>query len=379
MAQFFNGNGENERLPSLPAVEPLGNDPITVKEKATVALQFLRQAAVASRQTKGRPFYSIRTVAKHFSVPATTVTRLYGQLKTEGVLGTIWGSKTIIEPAHLDNDIRLRAMVALPVPLGLFSAVSTYRLFVRAMQRALWGQRFGSQIVFYDESLFEGCTVTEALLETGANIVVWLMPPRRMWNCFARLKDRGVKPIVITDEMPLNGEPGYYLSWQDAVTEGLAVWKHSGNRTAIVVKDPNVNCSSAQRLLQLCLVQAGLCIDLRETKGLGTHRPPPGPTPGNYGVIFLSAESLMQFAQTGVGALEDLIRHHRVLFIHGGVDLPFQTQVSGCFDTVRFDWPTIARRIVSDLIVDRCTNYVGRQTVFKARWSAGANTRVVPG
>src|SRR3954468_3061975 len=110
MAQVLHGNGKNARLPSFPAFEDT-NRRNAGREKATVALEFLRQAAIAGRQSKGRPFYSIRTVARHFSLPTTTVTRLYGQLKMEGVLGTIWGSKTIIEPTQVDNDIRLKAMI----------------------------------------------------------------------------------------------------------------------------------------------------------------------------------------------------------------------------------------------------------------------------
>jgi len=133
-----------------------------VIEKAAIARLFLREAATARRQSKGQRFYSIRTIAKHFSIPPSRVTRLYGPLKTEGILSSMWGSKTIIEPAHLDNHIRLRAMVALPIPLRTFSVLSTYTDFVRSMQDALWKERFASQIIFYDEAIFDGSIVTEA-------------------------------------------------------------------------------------------------------------------------------------------------------------------------------------------------------------------------
>src|SRR6266508_4709202 len=115
MARIFRENGEAGSAPDLPALQSLVPPDFTAKQKIALVLRLLRQAAMEHRGSKGRPFYSIRTVAANFSLPPTTVTRLYGQLKTEGVLGSIWGSKTIIEPNEIDKDIRLKAIVGLPV------------------------------------------------------------------------------------------------------------------------------------------------------------------------------------------------------------------------------------------------------------------------
>src|SRR5690242_19133591 len=131
MAVFF--DAMNESLPSLTSLDERTIRSVDTKEKAAVALQLPRRAAAANRRSTGRPFYSIRTVARHFGLPTTTVTRMYDQLKTEGVLGGIWGSKTIIEPAELDSDVRVRGMIVLPVPVRTFAATSTSRLFLRNM------------------------------------------------------------------------------------------------------------------------------------------------------------------------------------------------------------------------------------------------------
>jgi hypothetical protein len=362
----------------LPRLECLGNEGVAAKDRAAVALRLLRQAAVANRRSKGQPFYSIRAVARHFLLAPTTVTRLYGQLKTEGILGTIWGSKTIVEPTQLDNDIRLKAMVVLPVPLLAFSALSTYRLFVRGIQRVLWRERFGSQMIFYDEAVFDGSALTDALLETGSDIVIWLMPPLGTSSCFARLRDRGIRSLVITDEMPINGEAGYYLSWQDAVIQGLAEWKRSECAKAVVVKDGDSKSSGALGLMHSCLADAGFVFEIRDRTQLRTSNRSSNPNAGNCGVIFLSAQSLIQFAQAGVDALADLLRHNRVLFIHGGVELPFQTKLNRGFDTIKFDWPAIVRRIVRDLVASRYTNHIEEQTIFKGEWIAGTTRGVVP-
>jgi hypothetical protein len=353
----------------LPDLTALGLIETPGKEKISVVLGLLRRTAAEHRKSTGRPFYSIRTVARHFNLPSTTVIRLYDQLKVEGVLGSVWGSKTIIEPDALDNDIRLRAMIALPVPLRAFSALSAYRDFLRSMQRALWTQRFGSQVIFYDDALVEGCTITDALLEMRPDIIVWLMPPQRTATCLARVKDRGAKPITIIDEIPINGEPGYYLDWQEALISGLAAWKLAGIRKVIVTKEAQSNCSNTLRRLHSCLEKAGFAFEVRDTIELKMSRVSVGSNAFSAGVIFSSAQSLIEFAQAGMVVLEGLLRHNRVVFVHGGIDLPFKTQLNCLFDTLKFDWTMISRRIVSDLVARCCATQVQRQMIFKAKWS----------
>ena len=367
MAQMHRERGRDVAF-DLPALASGCSGCNAAEDKISLVLRLLRKAAVEHRESRGRQFYSIRAVAKHFALPTTTVTRLYSQLKVEGVLGSIWGSKTIIEPAQLDNDIRVKAMVALPLPVRALSVLSTYRHFVRAMQRALWKERFASRIVFYDEALFDGCTVLDALLESRTDIVVWLMPPPRMSIWLSRLKDRGVKSVIIADEVPINGGPGYYLSWEDPLLEGLSAWRRSHIRRAVVIKNPQPISSSRLRLLHSCLGSAGIAFESCEIAELETNRRSIGE---GTGLIFTSAQSIVQFAYTGLGRLADLLQQTRVLFVHGGVELPFATHLNPCFDTVDFDWRIIARRIVSDLLIDFWRGGMQEQTIFKGTWRPG--------
>jgi hypothetical protein len=162
-------------------------------------------------------------VARHFDLPSTTVIRLYDQLKVEGVLGSVWGSKTIIEPLQIDKDIRLKAVVGLPAALSLFSVSPGYRRFFRRLQQALWKQRFGSRLLFHENGFVESANFTEALIDYGVDIVIWLTPPSKAFVSVARLKDHGIRTIPIIDGMPLNGDPGYYAMRQNALAEGLAL------------------------------------------------------------------------------------------------------------------------------------------------------------
>jgi DNA-binding transcriptional regulator YhcF (GntR family) len=376
MGQHFNGGGDSEHLPSLPAFDRLASQSVTAKERATVALRLLRQAAVISRKSKGCPFYSIRAVAKHFSLPPTTVTRLYGQLKTEGILGSIWGSKTIIEPVDIDKDIRLKAVVGLPVSLTEFSLIPGHRKFFRLIQHTLWKQRFGSQLVFYENGFGESSKFADSLLEYKADVVIWLTPSSRRSNTVARLRDRGVRLITIADRMPINGESGYYISRRDALVEGLAGWKTAGIRSVIIVHEHECTRVSTQRMLHNVLTELGI-LPSSHKLGLANSSELPVCNRRNSGVIFPSAQSVLQFVHKGVADFSTLCRENRVMFLEGVVDLPEGMHLAGLFDTIEFDWRIIARRIVSDLIANRCTNGVQEQTVFKAKWCPGIDTGIV--
>jgi hypothetical protein len=237
------------------------------------------------------------------------------------------------------------------------------------MQEALWKERFGSKIVFYDEAIFDGSAVTEAVLETRPDIVIWLAPLLRTPAIFSKLKDRGIKSFVIADEMAANGDACYYLSWRHALMWGMADWKRSETRTVVIIKGAPSDSARTLRLLYSALTKAGLDFRLHEASELRTGKDFSGPT--RLGIIFISAQSLIQFAQGGVQMVERLLRYSRVLFIHGHVDLPYQPKLSCCFDTIKFEWPTISSRIVRDLIASRCNGHIEKQTIFKGKWYNG--------
>ena len=130
------------------------------------------------------------------------------------------------------------------------------------------------------------------------------------------------------------------------------------------------------RLLYSALTKAGLDFRLHEASELRTGKDFSGPT--KLGVIFISAQSLIQFAQGGLQMVERLLRYNRVLFIHGHVDLPYQAKLSCGFDTIKFEWPTISTRIVRDLIASRCNGHVEKQTIFKGKWYNGISLRPDP-
>src|SRR5713226_7562754 len=109
------------RLPSLRRLKlPLSSQ----ASRTELMLKLLRQNAKKFRKEEAAPFYSIRAVATRFRMPTTTIFRLYQQLESEGLLQTIWGSKTLLQPIALANN---RPTLTLPVSVARFAASRQYR------------------------------------------------------------------------------------------------------------------------------------------------------------------------------------------------------------------------------------------------------------
>jgi DNA-binding transcriptional MocR family regulator len=94
------------------------------REKRTDAiLSLLRDAAKQNRRKQPQPFYSVREVAGHFDISVATAERIFRKMRSEGLLRIIWGSKTLIESAQLDRQLRIRGVIALPAA-GIFGQIT---------------------------------------------------------------------------------------------------------------------------------------------------------------------------------------------------------------------------------------------------------------
>lgn len=352
----------------LPDLSGLALPERPAKERISLVLGLLRRTAIEHRESTGRAFYSIRTVARHFNLPSTTVIRLYDRLKLEGVLGSVWGSKTIIEPLQIDKDIRLRAIVGLPVALSSFSVSPGYRRFFRLIQQALWKQRFGSRLIFHDNGFIESANFTEALLDYGVDVVIWLTPPPKAFIAIARLRDHGIRTIPVIDGLPLNGEPGYCTSRQNALAEGLAYWKRIGIHSVACISDRQSTAPSVQRMLQTALTDADIPFACYEPEITGPNGHQPRTSWAGSGIVFTSTQSVVRFANGRMHKFLNLGRQNRVMLLDGEIELVGGAPATASFDVIEFDWGAIVRRIVSDLVVGRSVNHAEAQRIFKASW-----------
>lgn len=376
MAQILHENGDCPSSASLfkglPALGSLIPPESSEKEKASLILRLLRQAAIESRASRSQPFYSIRAVAAHFSVPPTTVTRLYGRLKEEGVLGTIWGSKTVVEPTQINEEIRIKAIVGLPALLQAFATNRNYRMFFASMQDTLWRCGFGTRLLFYEDNAMEPSNICDTFVDYKVDFVVWLAPNLKIIsNAIRRLSDHDIRPITIVEGLPINGESGYYLSRRAALKEGLATWRRRGIRSVRLITCSNSVISNRQRMIEECLLDVGMAFSsehadsqIGESDVVNRQREHPG-------IILASSDIAFRFVSNSVHDPRKHISKDRIVLIDGPLKIPGFPNISSHFDTIEFDWRPITRRITTNLASGRY-GVQQERIIFQASWHSGA-------
>lgn len=169
------------------------------KERDRALLTLLRTTARVASWREPCPFYSIRNVASHFRISPTAVTRIFDQLKAEGILRGSWGSKTTVEPVHLDRQLRMRGVVAVFVQLDFFSRDDEYRLLMADLTHQLWELKFVSRVWFYKPTGRERLDVCEGMIKEQPDAIVWFRAASRDMMLERRLVDCGARVVSITE------------------------------------------------------------------------------------------------------------------------------------------------------------------------------------
>lgn len=367
--------GESARLvlSGLPALESASTGTDIAEERSALILRLLRQKARRSRNKKPQPFFSIRAVASHFAVPPTTVSRIYTQLKDEGLLASVWGSKTFVEPVQIDNQLRVRAIVALPASLNSFCTVRHYRNFFLEMRDALWKFGFATRLLFYEGRDAEEPAFAELLLNYKVDIVIWVLPTRKMKGTAARLVDHGIRMITITD-IPANaGEHPYYISRERAVKDGVLSWQRDGITSVTVLQNPRCESLTTVATVEKCLRDAAMPhtvvnIESRQSHDFLRARS----LRRNRGIVFPSSELAVRLGSQDPGHFAELLEQSRVMMTDGLIDLPGWYPVNATIDVIEVDWEMAAKRIASDL-VKSTRSPIDASIVFEAKWIQGAS------
>jgi hypothetical protein len=344
-------------------------------EKSARLLRVLRQKARATRNKKPKEFYSIREVASHFDVPATTVARIYTQLTAEGLLTTVWGSKTFITPTRINNELRIRGVVALPASLVSFSTHRYYRNFFCEIRDALWKFGFATQLLFYEENEAQLPLFAERLLKQNLDIAIWFLPNAKLKQTVARLLDRGISVITVADSADDCRGYGYCVDRQPAIRDALSSWRKDGIRSVTVMQNSRYRLSGTVTLLEKCLRDAAMPYsfanaespDLEEALGAHAHVP---------SIIFPSSDVTVPFAARDPARFARLSERSRILLLDGAIDIPGLDAVPVSTEVVEVDSQTIAKQIVSDIIQSTRPRKT-EPVIFRAKWIPGAiNNRV---
>lgn len=335
--------------------------------KSLLILQVLRQNARQRRNKDSQTFYSIRAVANHFGVPPTTVSRIYRQLRSEGLLTTVWGSKTFITPTRMNSDLRIRGVVALPASLTSFCMLREYRNFCLEMRDALWRFGFAAQLLFHEQSDAQLSTFTQRLLKHKLDLTIWFLPTAKSKETIARLLDRGIRVISISDSARDCREDLYSVDRGPAIRDALLNWRKNGIRSVTVLQNSDRATLGKTTLVEKCLRDTAMPYALVNPEALHTFA-----TSGHRisdGIIFPSSQLTIALPARDPARFAKLSERSRILLVEGLIEVPGLYGVSSSSDVVEVDAHPIAKRIVSDLI--QSTRRRNTEPVsFQAKWIA---------
>jgi hypothetical protein len=351
----FRPDGKRRFLAAAPSVTtsglPLLDSAFTEceREDSTSILCLLRQIALKARQKQPVPFYSIRTVARRFDVPLATVVRIYAQLKKEGVLGSLWGSSTVVEPDELNKQLRIRGVVALPVSLKAFCAVRNYRMLFEKMHTALWKSGFASRQRFYED----GDSVKPAFIETLVNdkvdAVLWFLPATAELASIKRLLDRGVRVVSVVDSLILDRRTDYLLSRLRALKEVVNLWQMKGIRFVTILSNPTPVTPIRLDALKRCLDEVRMAHTVASVSPWPVGQARALCRQNNAALIFPSFESALQLAYEHADDFALLLRQRPVLLMEGMPDVPINISSCSCVEAIEFHWRPLVNRLASDL------------------------------
>jgi hypothetical protein len=186
----------------LPALDELPGDGMTGPAQASLIQAVLRQTAIKHRNGHFQTFYSIRAVAHRFRVPHATVTRIYQNLSSQGLLRMVWGSKTLLEPAASSRR-KHPPLIGLAVDVLQFGESISYRQLMMQMQREIWNHGALDRCMFFTASdeLVPLCKPNRG---EAIDTVIWLLPHTAHKQTLLRLHDMGIH-VICLGQAPMSG------------------------------------------------------------------------------------------------------------------------------------------------------------------------------
>jgi hypothetical protein len=165
-------------------------------------LALLRKAARQGRNRKTQRFYSIRNVAARFRIAPTTVARMFDQLKRERVIRSVWGSQTILDPAPLDRQIRIRGVIAVLAPVEFIASKTDGRESLATLTHEWWQMGFAARVWPYDAYDAECAVFVERVLAEKPDVIFWISASSRTNLLARRLLNCGIRVVQIADFRP---------------------------------------------------------------------------------------------------------------------------------------------------------------------------------
>jgi DNA-binding LacI/PurR family transcriptional regulator len=293
------------------------------------------------------------------------------------LLTTVWGSKTFVTPAQIDNQIRVRAIVALPACLTSFCTVREYRDFFSKIRDALWNFGFATRLLFYKRIDAEVPSFAAYLLKYKPDVVIWFQPIPQLKGTLARLLDRGIRVVTVTDCPSDYRGHHYCIDRRRAFEDALRGWQRDGIRSVTVLQDPRCASVSTIALIEKCLRNAAMPYAfatpdswrMKESFAAAVQS-------AKLGIVFPSSELAVAVGGYDFARFAKIPEQSRTIIIDGSIDVPGSYGAKQLTDVIQLDVHLIAKRIAKDLIGSTPSRRA-KPLTFHAKWVPGSNNNIL--
>lgn len=295
----------------------------------------------------------------------STVARIYNQLKDEGILVSVRGSKTLLQGLSSKRHLSVLGFVGMPASTPSFVTLQDHRTFFIRTRRELRARGFAVATIFFEEKDIQSGQLISRIGKYDVDVILWHRPDRAVKETLSQLKDSGVRIVGVSDGGFPEIRCRYEVQREMAIAAILRDWHaQSGIKSVVIVR--GVRASAQEEMLETLIEGEGLAYEFKsagsqrrgdflETLARDKHK----------GIIFLPLAASM-FAFRAPGRFMELMNQSRVALTGGPVSIPFAQVADVQADLVVVDWQLVAERIVTDLISKKAFDQTAR-TVFEAQ------------
>ena len=297
------------------------------RNKISLIVDALRPLITRHQRSTSIVFYPLREIAAHFSVSLRTAHLARSRLETEGLLIGIRGSHTEI-PGSGQGGYRGSIQGVVGMPLWLFGArySHVHKNLPYALGELLWKQNLVLETIPYSEVEDLKPDFGDHLLRHKIDFAIWLYPFKHNRNTILRLKDAGVRSIIIGHggESPCL-PPHIITDPKPAYLKVLSLWKTvHGIQKIVIPEGLEYNRGRGQCFARLAQAKGFQCRFVACTPGLtGSLLDSVKTTAERLGIALLDEHASAEFTHGNPSAFSILAKKHRILFGNNSINLPF--------------------------------------------------------
>jgi hypothetical protein len=334
--------------------------------KTEALIDILRDVAVKNQQEQPRAFHSVRTVATHFKVPISTVSRVYRHLELEGLLSRVRGSKTLLQGLKFDRQLKVRAFVGFPASLSAFVTLQDYRTFLIRIRRELRLRGFAAATAFFEPGEGRSGALAKRFQAYEVDTLIWFQPGKEARDAAPYFADAGIRLVGVANDTFCHVPCRYQVRRDSAIKTLLEQWKAQLPDRITLVQAKDQRSDAIDETVHTLLDELGIAWSvvtyqnqrsepfLRDLVRRKTS-----------GIIFTSSALVSKFCFRAPNTVADLLQAHRVALVNGPVSMPFARVPEIQVDLITVDWQLIAECIVDDLISQDAFQLPG-PTIFEA-------------